>query len=168
VFLDESGAKTSMTRLRGRAPKGQRVYDAAPHGHWGTTTMISSIRQDGTTACMTMDGPTTGDVFQAYVRHILAPTLRPGDIVVLDNLSSHKRADALTLIEKVGATVKFLPAYSPDLNPIEKMWSKIKELLRAAKARTREALEKAIADALDKVSASDAAGWFQSCGYTIT
>lgn len=157
-----------MTRLRGRAPKGQRVYDAAPHGHWRTTTMISSIRHDGTTACMTIDGPTTSDVFQAYVRHLLAPTLRRGDIVVLDNLSSHKQANALALIEKAGATVKFLPAYSPDLNPIEKMWSKIKELLRAAKARTREALEKAIAQALNKISARDAAGWFQSCGYTIT
>jgi transposase len=157
-----------MTRLRGRAPKGQRVYDAAPHGHWRTTTMISSIRHDGTTACMTIDGPTTSDVFREYVRHVLEPTLRPGDIVILDNLSSHKHADALTLIEKAGATVKFLPAYSPDLNPIEKMWSKIKEFLRAAKARTREALEKAIANALNKVSARDAAGWFQSCGYTIT
>ncbi|MCK5575805.1 MAG: IS630 family transposase, partial [Sphingomonadales bacterium] len=130
VFLDESGAKTDMTRLRGRAPKGERVYDTAPHGHWCTTTMISSIRYDGTTACMTIEGPTTTDVFRAYVRHILVPTLRPGDMVILDNLSSHKNADTLALIEKTGATVKFLPAYSPDLNPIEKMWSKIKEFLR--------------------------------------
>ena len=168
VFLDESGAKTDMTRLRGRAPKGERVYDTAPHGHWCTTTMISSIRYDGTTACMTIEGATTADVFRAYVRHILVPTLRPGDIVILDNLSPHKNADTLTLIEKTGATVKFLPAYSPDLNPIEKMWSKIKEFLRAAKARTREALEEAIAKALNMISAKDAAGWFQSCGYTIT
>jgi len=168
VFLDESGAKTDMTRLRGRAPKGERVYDTAPHGHWYTTTMISSIRYDGTTACMTIEGPTTTDVFRAYVRHILVPTLRPGDMVILDNLSSHKNAAILALIEKTGATAKFLPAYSPDLNPIEKMWSKIKEFLRAAKARTQEALEKAIAKALNKISAKDAAGWFQSCRYTIT
>ncbi len=110
VFLDESGAKTNMTRLRGRAPRGERVYGTAPHGHWYTTTMISSIRSDGTTACMTIEGPTTVDVFRAYVRHILVPTLRPGDMVVLDNLSSHKNADTLAMIEKTGATVKFLPA----------------------------------------------------------
>lgn len=168
VFLDESGAKTNMTRLRGRAPKGERVYDRAPHGHWYTTTMISSIRSDGSTACMTIEGATTADVFRAYVRHILVPTLQPGDIVILDNLSSHKNTDTLALIEETGATVKFLPAYSPDLNPIEKMWSKIKEFLRAAKARTLEALEEAIAKALATVSANDALGWFESCGYTIS
>jgi transposase len=167
VFLDESAAKTNMTRLRGRAPRGQRVYDGAPFGHWCTTTMISSIRMDGTTACMTVDGATDADVFEAFARSVLVPTLKAGDIVVMDNLSAHKVPRTVRLIEQVGARVLFLPAYSPDLNPIEKMWSKVKEFLRAAKARTEEALWTAIAAALASVTAQDAIGWFASCGYGI-
>lgn len=165
VFLDESGAKTNMTRLRGRAKKGQRLIDDAPYGHWCTTTMISSIRHDGSTACMAIDGATTSDVFREYVRHVLLPTLQPGDIVVLDNLSAHQDAEALGLIRSVGAEVRFLPPYSPDLNPIEKMWSKVKEFLRDAKSRTQEALFNAIADALETVTSQDAEGWFKACGY---
>jgi transposase len=130
--------------------------------------MISSIRSDGLTACMTIEGSTTGEVFTAYVEHILLPTLRPGDIVILDNLSSHKNLQARELIEQAGAEIRFLPAYSPDLNPIEKMWSKVKSILRSLKARTREALQQAIAHALRCVTAQDARGWFASCGYTIT
>jgi len=168
VFLDEAGAKTNMTRLRGRSPQGQRVHDETPGGHWSTTTMISSIRRDGSTAAMTVEGATTSEVFRAYVEHILVPTLRPGDIVVLDNLSSHKDKQAIQLIEQAGAEVRPLPAYSPDLNPIEKMWSKVKALLRSAKARTDEALLLAIGSALSRVTAQDAEGWFASCGYTIT
>mgnify|MGYP003582058889 CR=1 FL=1 len=156
-----------MTRLRGRAPRGQRVYDGAPFGHWCTTTMISSIRMDGTTACMTVDGATDADVFEAFARSVLVPTLKAGDIVVMDNLSAHKVPRTVRLIEQVGARVLFLPAYSPDLNPIEKMWSKVKEFLRAAKARTEEALWTAIAAALASVTAQDAIGWFASCGYGI-
>jgi transposase len=156
-----------MTRLRGRAPKGQRVHDDTPLCHWSTTTMISSIRRDGTTACMTVDGPTTSEVFRAYVEHILVPTLRAGDIVVLDNLSPHKDKAAVALIERAGAEVRPLPPYSPDFNPIEKMWSKIKALLRSAKARDEEALLRAIGSALARVSAQDAEGWFASCGYSI-
>jgi len=167
VFLDESGAKTNMTRLRGRALKGERVYDGAPYGHWCTTTMISSIRLDGTTACMTLEGATTTEVFRAYVESVLIPTLKSGDVVVMDNLSPHKNSETVGLIEQRGARVLFLPPYSPDLNPIEKMWSKVKECLRSAKARTQEALLSAIASALAAVTPADAMGWFVSCGYTI-
>ena len=165
VFIDESGAKTNMTRLYGRAKAGQRAVDDTPSGHWCTTTMISSIRLDGSTACMVVDGATTKDIFKAYVEQILLPTLNAGDIVVLDNLSSHKNKEIRELIESVGAQLWFLPAYSPDLNPIEKMWSKIKSILRTLKARTEKALINAIAKALESVTASDAKGWFESCGY---
>ena len=156
-----------MTRLCGRAVRGERVYDFAPHGHWCTTTMISSIRSDGSTACMAVDGSTTGEVFRAYVEYVLVPTLRPGDIVILDNLASHKNKAALELIEQAGAKARFLPAYSPDFNPIEKMWSKIKQILRSLKARTQEALLAAIATALKCVTQEDALGWFASCGYSL-
>lgn len=165
VFLDESGAKTNMTRLRGRAQGGQRCVDEVPHGHWETTTMISSIRLDGSTACMVIEGATAADVFREYVRHVLVPTLRPGDIVVLDNLMAHKDAEARRLIEAAQAILMPLPAYSPDFNPIEKMWSKVKEFLRNAKARTQEALLNAIAEALKTITYQDSRGWFASCGY---
>jgi len=165
VFIDESGAKTNMTRLRGRARGGSRCVDDTPAGHWCATTMISSIRLDGTTACMVVDGATSADIFREYVRQILVPSLRPGDIVILDNLSAHKDADAMKLILAAGAVVMPLPPYSPDLNPIEKMWSKVKEFLRAAKARTFDTLLSAIAAALETITAQDSKGWFQSCGY---
>ena len=168
VFIDESGAKTNMTRLYGRAKNGQRAVDDAPCGHWCTTTMISSMRLDGSTACMVVDGATTNDIFKAYVQHILLPTLKPGDIVVLDNLSAHKNQAIRDLIESAGAELWFLPPYSPDLNPIEKMWSKIKAILRTLKARTEQALINAITKALEAITASDAKGWFKSCGYTIS
>ncbi len=156
-----------MTRFRGRALRGQRVHDSAPAGHWGTTTMISSIRIDGTTACMTVEGAADANVFEAFVQKVLAPTLSSGDIVVMDNLSTHKVPRIIRSIEQTGARVLFLPAYSPDLNPIEKMWSKVKEFLRATKARTAEALLIAIAAALNTVTPQDAVGWFASCGYRI-
>jgi len=156
-----------MTRLRGRALRGQRVHASAPCGRWRTTTMISSIRMDGTTACMTIQSATDADVFRTYVDKVLCPTLRKGDIVIMDNLSSHKCSRTLNLIKKAGAKPKFLPAYSPDLNPIEKMWSKVKNTLRSLEARTPEDLEKAIGQALNKVTAKDARGWFVSCGYNF-
>ena len=156
-----------MTRLRGRAPRGRRLLAKAPHGHWRTTTMISSVRLDGSTACMTIEGATDTAVFQAYVREILCPSLRPGDIVIMDNLSPHKNEQTVVLIAAAGATARFLPAYSPDLNPIEMMWSKIKALLRATEARTPEDLQRAIAQALQRVSPQDAAHWFAACGYSI-
>jgi len=168
VFIDESGAKTNMTRQRGRTLGGVRLYDSAPHGHWCTTTMISSIRFDGSSACMAVDGPTDKDVFREYVRLILVPSLRPGDIVVMDNLAAHGDKEAKRLIESAHAQVYFLPPYSPDLNPIEKMWSKIKAFLRDAKARTQEDLYTAIGAALKTVTAQDAKGWFFSCGYTAS
>jgi transposase len=130
--------------------------------------MISSVRLDGTTACMTIDGATNTEVFQAYVREILVPTLRAGDIVVLDNLGAHKNDATLALITAAGAEPRFLPPYSPDLNPIEMMWSKVKALLRAAGARTHSALLQAIARALAAVSTEDAKHWFAHCGYRFT
>ena len=166
VFIDESGAKTNMTRLYARAFGGQRAVDKVPHGHWSTTTMISALRFDGSTADMVLDGATDGDApFLAYSQTILAPTLKPGDIVVLDNLRAHKISGVIATIEATGAEVWFLPPYSPDLNPIEKMWSKIKAYLRKAKARTKEELWQTIGAALTTVTASDALGWFESCGY---
>ena len=166
VFIDESGAKTNMTRLYGRSFDGRRVVDATPQGHWCTTTMISALRVDGSTADLVLEGATDGDVFQTYVERILAPMLRPGDRVVLDNLTPHKRPAVRAVLEARHAQVWFLPPYSPDLNPIEKMWSKIKAYLRKVKARTKEALWQAIGAALKTVTASDALGWFESCGYT--
>ena len=167
IFLDESGAKTNLTRLCGRAPRGERVHASTPHGHWHTTTLISSIRLDGSTACMAIEGATDTEVFQTYVRQVLCPTLRPGDIVVMDNLSPHKNVGTSRLIEQVGAQILFLPAYSPDLNPIEKMWSKVNACLRRIEARTPSALVEAIASALQSVTLQDAINWFASCGYSI-
>jgi transposase len=130
-------------------------------------TMLSSIRLDGTTASMVIDGATDTEVFGAYVQEVLVPTLRPGDLVIMDNLAPHKSEPILGLIRAAGAEVLFLPAYSPDLNPIEKMWSKVKTLLRSLEARTPEDLITAIGQALASVTAQDALGWFASCGYNI-
>jgi transposase len=129
--------------------------------------MISSVRLDGTTACMTIEGATNTEVFQAYVREVLVPSLRPGDIVIMDNLGAHKNDLTLALIEQAGSEVRFLPAYSPDLNPIEMMWSKVKALLRKAQARNHPDLLAAIASALDAVTSNDALGWFTHCGYSF-
>ena len=156
-----------MTRLRGRSPRGERLVCHAPHGHWRTTTMISSVRLDGTTACMTIEGATNTEVFQAYVRQVLVPSLRPGDIVVMDNLGAHKNERTIALIEAADAEARFLPAYSPDLNPIEMMWSKVKALLRKAQARNHPDLLVAIASALNAVTPQDALGWFAACGYNF-
>ena len=167
VFLDEAGAKTNLTRLRGRAPRGERVHASAPAGHWQTTTLISSIRLDGSTAALAIEGATDTEVFRVYVQTVLCPKLRRGDLVIMDNLSPHKNDATRALIEQMGATVAFLPAYSPDLNPIEKMWSKVKQFLRSAEARTWEALLAAIAAALATVTPQDAANWFAHCGYSF-
>lgn len=167
VFVDESGATTAMTRLRGRAPRGQRVDGTTPHGHWQVTTMIGAIRRSGVTAAMTIDSPTDSDVFRAYVERVLVPSLRPGDVVVMDNLSAHKAPGVVERIEEAGAELIYLPPYSPDLNPIEPCWSKVKEFLRAAKARTQALLDHIIGKALDTVTASDARGWFRHCGYVV-
>jgi transposase len=165
VFVDESSAKTNMTRLYGWARAGERAHDHAPHGHGATRTMISSLRLDGSTACRTVDCATDGDIFEAYVRRVLAPTLRRGDCVVLDNLSSHKRPRIARLIRARGARLLFLPPYSPDFNPIEKMWSKVKSILRSLQPRTSEQLHAAITYALRQVTTEDAHAFFKSCGY---
>jgi len=168
VFVDETGAKTNMTRLHGRAEKGERVVDHAPHGHWQTTTLLGAVRRDGSTASMVVDGPTDADVFQAYVEQVLVPSLRPGDLVILDNLSPHKTAAVEAAIRGAGAEVMFLPPYSPDLNPIEQMWSKVKAYLRKVKARTLDTLIEAIRQALASVTDADVEGWFGHCGYVTT
>ena len=165
VFIDESGAKTNMTPAYGRSFDAKRLVDHAPHGHYRLTSVIGALRLGGVGACMTVDAAVDGDCFEAYVEKFLAPSLGPGDVVILDNLSSHKRPSVEELVRARGASVMPLPPYSPDLNPIEKMWSKVKQRLRKAKARTAETLLEAIAAALASVTAEDALGWFRSCGY---
>lgn len=168
VFLDESCAKTNFTRLHGRALHGQRLHDHAPAGHWHTTTMLGSIRLNGQSACLVIAGATDAQVFRTYIRRVLAPTLRPGDIVICDNLSAHHDAAARQCLEAHGVRLVFLPAYSPDLNPIEMMWAKVKAHLRAAKARTEAQLLTAIQQALQSISPADAKGFFRHCGYMCT
>lgn len=160
IFLDESGAKTNLSRLYGRAPRQERAISRSPAGHWQTLTMISSIRLDGSTACLALEGTTDTEAFRVYVRQVLVPTLRPGDIVIMDNLSPK-------LIFEAGAEVLFLPAYSPDFNPIEMMWSKIKSILRSLEARTVPDLITAIGQALARITPKDAVNWFAHCGYSF-
>jgi transposase len=166
VFLDESGLKTNMTRLYGRARNGNRCFDSAPCGHWETVTILSSIRLDGTTESLMFEGAVDRKMFDAYIKEGLAPTLRPGDIVIMDNLKAHKSQAARDAIRMHQAEVLFLPAYSPDFNPIEQMWSKMKQVLRGIKPRTGEELFAATGTALDAVNVHDAQGWFTSSGYT--
>jgi transposase len=161
IYLDESGVTTSMTRLYGRCAGGRRVAEATPGGHWKILTILSAMSTRGMIATMTIEEPTDGDIFLAYVEHVLCPALRPGDVVVMDNLSAHKAEGVRNWIEKHGATLLYLPPYSPDLNPIEKAWAKLKQLLRAAKARNRETLEQAIADLLPNITPEDAQAWFR-------
>ena len=156
-----------MTRLRGRAPKGRRLIDKTPHGHWRTTTLIAALGIEGMRGSTVVDGAVTRDVFEAFVEQVLIKELTPGDIVVMDNLSSHKSAKTRELIEGAGASLVFLPAYSPDLNPIEMVFSKVKQLLRTLGCRTREALWEAMQSVLDRVTPSDAANCFRHCGYTL-
>ena len=156
-----------MTRLYGRAPRGIRVYDRVPNGRWETTTMIAAIGRNGPQAPWVIDGPMDGAAFTVWAKQVLAPTLEPGDIIVMDNLSVHKNAAARAAIESAGAEIWDLPPYSPDLNPIEKMWSKVKALLRQSKARDTEALYNAIGHAMAKVSQQDIVNWFASCGYSL-
>ena len=165
VFLDESGAKTNMTRLYGWGPRGQRVREATPHGRWQTTTMISAIRARGVAAAMVVHGPTDQIVFRGFLDWQLVPQLKRGDIVVMDNLSSHKGTAVEQAIAAAGAQVRYLPPYSPDLNPIEQMWSKVKSHLRTAAARTPRKLIRAIGTALRTVTPSDTDGWYSHCGY---
>jgi len=156
-----------MTRLRGRAPLGERLVAKVPQGHWKTTTLIAALDTSGLRCSTVVDGAVNSDVFEAFVRQVLCPQLRSGDVVVLDNLSSHKRKRTRELIESAGAQLLFLPPYSPDLNPIELVFSKVKHLLRSLACRTREALWNMMQSVLDRVTASDAAHCFRHCGYSL-
>ncbi len=165
VFIDETGATTKMARLRGRCAKGARLRASVPHGHWMTTTFVAGLRLNGLTAPMVLDGPMNGEVFRAYVEQFLAPTLRAGDIVIMDNLPAHKVAGVRDAIEAVGARLLYLPPYSPDFNPIEQAFAKLKAFLRKTAARTQEALSKAIADAIEAFSPIECANYFTNSGY---
>ena len=165
VFLDETWASTTMTRLYGRAPKGLRCIASAPYGHWDTTTFVAGLRCDRLTAPMVLDGPIDGESFVAWVEQFLGPTLRPGDIVILDNLGSHKVKGVQTAVEAAGATVRYLPPYSPDFNPIEKLFSKLKSLLRKAAKRTPQALWDEIGELLETISPKECTNYFASSGY---
>ena len=167
VFLDESGAKTNMTRLYGRAPVGERCVDHTPHGHWKTMTMLSAIRAQGVIegATVVIDDAMNSETFLAYVEQFLVPALRPGDIVIMDNLSSHKAKGVREAIEAAGCDLWYLPAYSPDYNPIEKLWSKVKAWLRRVSAGTFKTLSDAVAAALRAVGGDECRNYFASCGY---
>ena len=167
VFLDETGANTAMDRTYGRAASGKPVDGPVPQGHWQVTTLTAAVRLDGVIepACMASNQATTAEYFKDYVARCLVPTLRMGDIVIMDNLSSHKSAEVERLIVAAGAELRFLPAYSPDLNPIEALFSKLKEFLRSAKARTFDAMLAALDEGLKKVHLSDIVGWFAKSGY---
>jgi transposase len=167
IFIDETWAKTNMTRLRGRSPRGQRLIDKTPAGHWKTTTLLAALGVEGMRCSMVLDGAVNGDSFVSFVRHVLGPQLKPGDIVVMDNLSSHKRAEVGGLIEYAGAELLYLPPYSPDLNPIENIFSKIKQRLRTLAFRTREALWHAMQPVLNTVTAADAINCYRHAGYTL-
>jgi transposase len=165
VFLDETWATTAMARTRGRAPRGERLVCPVPHGHWRTTTFLCALRADGLVAPVVLDGAVDGPAFLAWVEQMLAPALRPGDTVVADNLGSHKVAGVREAIEARGASLLHLPPYSPDLNPIELAFSKLKRLLRTAAARTADALCDAVAAALGQFTAAECAGYLRHCGY---
>ena len=168
VFIDETWAKTNMTRTHGYAPQGERLVDAAPHGHGQTTTFVGALRIDGFIAPMVIDGAINGEWFQAYVEQVLVPELRPGDVVVMDNLGSHLVAGVRRAIEGAGCRLLFLPPYSPDFNPIENAFSKLKRLLRSAAERTVDRLWRAIGSLLDRFSAEECRNYFRHCGYTAT
>lgn len=167
IFIDETWAKTNMTRLYGRAPVGERLIGKVPHGHWQTTTLIAALGIEGMRCSTVVNGAVNGDVFEAFVQQVLLAQLRPGDVVIMDNLSSHKRVRTRELIEQAGAELVFLPPYSPDLNPIEMIFAKVKQLLRSLACRTRDTLWQGMQSVLDQVTASDAANCFRHCSYTL-
>jgi transposase len=167
VVVDESGVTTEMTRRYGRAPRGERVREATPAGHWHTLTLLGAMSTAGLVATMTVESPTDGDVFLAYLEHVLCPRLQPGQIVVMDNLAAHKVPGVRELIEATGAQLRYLPPYSPDFNPIEPCWGKVKQKLRSLKARTVDTLEPAISEAIATITPDNASAWFAHCGYAI-
>ena len=168
VFIDETWAATNMTRSYGRSPKGCRCVDSAPLGDWQTTTFVAALRRHQLTAPMVVDGPMDGELFLAWIEQFLCPTLQPGDIVILDNLSSHKVEGVQQAVALAGARVLYLPPYSPDLNPIEKFFAKLKALLRQAATRTVESLWEKISQVLNTLSSTECAHYFASSGYVCT
>lgn len=168
VFIDETGFRTNLVRLYGRAPCGKRLVASVPYGHWKTTTFVAALRHDQLTAPLVVDGPMNGRLFVAYVRQVLVPTLRPGDIVVMDNLSSHKRAGVREAIEQAMARVVYLPPYSPDLNPIEMVYAKLKWLVRSARRRTVEELWTFLGQALSRFPGAECLRYLRHYGYTAT
>ena len=168
VFVDECGSNVGLTPLRARAPKGQRAHGKAPRNRGkNTTLLLASMGAEGMGPCLAVEGATTGVVFEAYVGQVLAPSLRPGQVVVMDNLNAHKGERVRELVESRGCEVLFLPSYSPDFSPIEEALSKLKAWLRREKARTKEALVEAIGRALEAITTEDARGWFDYCGYAL-
>jgi transposase len=168
VFIDETWATTNMTRRYGRARRGARLVGTAPHGHWKTTTFVAALRCGGLTAPLVIDGAMDGPMFRAYVEQHLVPTLSAGDVVVLDNLSSHKVAGVRQAIESVGATLVYLPPYSPDFNPIEQVFAKLKWLIRSAAARTVESLWNLLGRLVDRFLPQECENYFRHCGYRAT
>lgn len=166
IFIDETWAKTNMTRLHGRCAKGQRLVAKVPHGHWKTLTFVAGLRCDGIISPCVFNQPINATSFLAWVVQLLVPTLRPGDVVVMDNLSSHKAAAVRRAIRAAGALLIFLPPYSPDLNPIEQAFSKLKTLLRKENARTLEHTSDCIAKLLDQVTSKECANYFSEAGYS--
>ncbi len=168
VFIDESGVNWAMTRLFARSKRGERAFGSVPDKRGKNVTLIGALSLEGVIAAMTVEMATTGDVFKAYLEQVLAPVLRAGQVVVMDNLSAHKVDGVRSLIESTGAKLMYLPPYSPDFNPIEMCWSKVKAILRRMAARTTEALDAAITEALAAVTAEDARGWFAHCEWTTS
>ncbi len=165
IFIDETWLNTKMARLRGRAPRGERLRAGVPHGHWRTTTFVAGLRLSGMDAPMVIDGPITSESFLAYVRQVLVPTLRPGDVVIMDNLGSHKAPAVREAIGAAGASLRFLPPYSPDFNPIENAFAKLKALLRKIAARTRDTLWAAVGAAIDAFTPDECRNYFTAAGY---
>jgi len=165
VFIDETWASTNMARRRGRAPRGERLRVGIPHGHWKTTTFVAGLRRTGMIAPMVLDGPINGAAFQAYVDQVLVPELREGDIVIMDNLGSHKGKGVREAIEAAAANLLYLPPYSPDFNPIENAFSKLKAFLRKAAERTVDGLWNAIGATMDAFTAQECANYFAAAGY---
>jgi transposase len=168
VFIDESFASTNMARSHGRCRRGERLRASIPHGHWKTTTFVAGLRLTGMIAPMVLDGPINADAFEAYVRHVLTPELKPGDVVIMDNLSSHKRPVIARLIQSAGANLLYLPPYSPDFNPIENAFAKLKALLRKAAKRTVDGLWNAIGRLVDLFTPQECANYFAAAGYEPT
>ena len=168
VFLDETGTATNMARRYGRSPLGERLVATVPHGHWRTTTFVAGLRQAGIVAPLVLDGPMSGTVFRAYVEQFLAPSLQPGDVLVLDNLAAHKVDGVRQALAAVGASLLYLPPYSPDLNPIEQLFAKLKALLRKAAVRTRDELWSTIGRLLATVPPAECANYLGHCGYGST